>query len=163
MRGGESCFAGGTPPGVCHGRGRRGRPRPARHAPAARYLAIANAGNRRLDAAFGRLQRRDRNRLAAAEADLRDAAATERWFDRRLLQIVFPPRTEQAARLLHRVNQARAALTTAAAASTSVRQLHAYQRRLTAANRPVEDAVKTIRRQLGLPPSRQAELRRNGA
>jgi len=125
---------------------------PARRALAARYLAIANAGNRWLDDAFGRLQRRDRNRLAAAEADLRDAAATERLFDRRLLQIAFPPRTEQAARLLYRVNQARAALTTAAAASTSVRQLHAYQRRLTAANRPVEQAVKTIRRQLGLPP-----------
>jgi hypothetical protein len=125
---------------------------PARRALAARYLAIANAGNRRLDAAFGRLQRRDRNRLAAAEADLRDAAATERLFDHRLLQIAFPSRTEQAARLLYRVNQARAALTTAAAASTSVRQLHAYQRRLAAANRPVEQAVKTIRRQLGLPP-----------
>lgn len=124
----------------------------ARRALAARYLAIANAGNRRLDAAFGRLQRRDRNRLAAAEADLKDAAATERLFDRRLLEIAFPPRTEQAARLLYRVNQARAALTTAAAQSTSIRQLHTSQRRLTAANRPVEEAVKTIRRQLGLPP-----------
>ena len=125
---------------------------PARRAPAARYLAIATAGNRRLDVAFGRLQRQDHNRLAAAEADLRDAAATERLFDRRLLQIAFPPRIEQVARLLYRVNQARAALTTAAATSTSVRQLHAYQRRLTAANRPVEDEVTTIRRQLGLPP-----------
>jgi hypothetical protein len=125
---------------------------PARRALAARYLAIATAGNRRLDADFGRLQRRDRNRLALAEADLRDAAATERLFDRRLRQIVFPPQTEQVARLLYRVNQARAALTTAAAASTSLRQLHAYQSRLTAANRPVEEAVKTIRRQLGLPP-----------
>jgi hypothetical protein len=125
---------------------------PARRALAARYLAIADAGNRRLDTDFGRLQRRDRNRLAAAEADLRDAAATERLFDRRLLPIVFPPETEQVARLLYRVNQARAALTTAAAASASLRQLHAYQRRLSAANRPVEQAVRTIRRQLGLPP-----------
>jgi hypothetical protein len=73
-------------------------------------------------------------------------------FDRRLLPIVFPPETEQVARLLYRVNQARAALTTAAAASASLRQLHAYQRRLSAANRPVEQAVRTIRRQLGLPP-----------
>jgi hypothetical protein len=63
--------------------------------------------------------------------------------------------------LLYRVNQARAVLTTAAAASASVRQLHAYQRRLNAANRPVEEAVKTIRRQLGLPPPRQADRRRN--
>lgn len=125
---------------------------PARRALAARYLAIANAGNRRLDVAFGRLDGRDRNRLAAAEADLRDAAATERLFDRRLLQIAFPPRTEQVARLLSWVNQARAALTTAAAAATSLRQLHTYRRRLSTANRPVEEAVKTIRRQLGLPP-----------
>lgn len=125
---------------------------PARRALAARYLAIANAGNRRLDADFGPLEGRDRNRLAAGEADLRDAAATERLFDRRLLQIVFPPATEQVARLLYRVNQARAALTIAAAASTSLPQLHAYQRRLSAANRPVEQAVRTIRRQLGLPP-----------
>jgi hypothetical protein len=125
---------------------------PVRRALAARYLAIAHAGNRRLDADFGRLEGRDRNRLAAAEADLRDAAATERLFDCRLLQIVFAPRTEQVARLLYRVNQARAALATAAAASASLRQLHAYQRRLSAANRPVEQAVRTIRRQLGLPP-----------
>jgi hypothetical protein len=31
-------------------------------------------------------------------------------------------------------------------------QLHGYQPRLTAANKPVEDAVRVIRRQLGLPP-----------
>jgi hypothetical protein len=65
---------------------------------------------------------------------------------------VFPPQTEQAARLLCRVNQARAALTAAAAASASWRQLHGYQQQLTAANKPVEQAVRTIRRQLGLPP-----------
>ena len=124
---------------------------PAQRKAAARsYLAIALPANRRLDTDFDGLKDH-RGDLAAARADLRDAAATERLFDRRLLQIAFPPRTEQAARLLYRVNQARAALTTAAAASTSVRQLHAYQR-LTAANRPVEQAVKTIRRQLGLPP-----------
>lgn len=125
---------------------------PAKRAAAARYLVIAKAGNRRLDTDFGRLERRDRNRLAAAEADLRDAAATQRLFDRRLLRIVFPPQTEHVARVLYRVNQARAQLTTTAAASTSLRQLHTYERRLAAANKPVEQAVKTIRRQLGLPP-----------
>jgi hypothetical protein len=124
----------------------------ARRALAARYLAIANAGNRRLDVDFGRLEGRDRNRLAGAQADLRDVAATERLFDRRLLRIVFPTETERVARSLYRVNQARARLTTAAMASTSLRQLHAYEQRLTAANRPVEHAVRTIRRQLGLPP-----------
>ena len=124
----------------------------ARRALGGRYLTIATAGNRRLNADFDPLEDRDRNDLARAKADLRDAAATERLFDGRLLRIVLPTETEQVARVLYRVNQARATLTTAAAASTSLRQLHAYEQRLTAANRPVEQAVRTIRRQLGLPP-----------
>lgn len=124
----------------------------ARRALGARYLEIAVSGNRRLNADFDRLEDRDRNNLGRAKADLHDAAATERLFDRRLLRIVFPARTERVARSLYTVNQARARLTTAAAASTSLRQLHAYEKRLTAANRPVEHAVRTIRRQLGLAP-----------
>lgn len=117
-----------------------------------RYLVIATAGNRRLNADFDPLEGRDRNDLARAKADLRDAAATERLFDRRLLRVVFSSETERVAHDLYRVNQARARLTTVAAASTSLRRLHAYERRLDAANRPVEQAVKTIRLQLGLPP-----------
>jgi hypothetical protein len=124
----------------------------ARRALGARYLVIATAGNQRLDADFDPLEGRDRNDLARAEADLRDAAATERLFDRRLLRIVFPSETERVVHDLYRVNQARASLTNVAAASTSLRQLHAYELRLDAANRPVEQAVGTIRRQLGLPP-----------
>lgn len=124
----------------------------ARRALAARYLVIAKAGNRRLDADFGRLEGRDKNHLAAAKAELRDVAATEQLFDRRLLKIAFPPRIELIARLLYRVNQARAMLTSAAAASTSLRQLHTFELRLDAANKPVEQAVRTLRSQLGLPP-----------
>jgi hypothetical protein len=125
---------------------------PARRALAAEYLAIARPGNRGLESAFDPLKDRDKNDLAAAKADLRRAARVERTFDRRLLRIRFPPATEAVARTLYRVNEARARLTTAAAASTSLRQLHAYQPGLDAANRPVEQAVRTIRRQLGLPP-----------
>lgn len=123
-----------------------------RRALGARYLVIATAGNRRLNADFDPLEKRDRNDLARAKADLRDAAATERLFDRRLLRIVFPSQTERVARDLYRVNEARARLTTAAAASASLRQLQAYEPRLDAANKPVEQAVRTIRGQLGLPP-----------
>lgn len=125
---------------------------PVRRASAASYLAIAQAGNKRLEIDFDQLEERDHNRLAAAKADLRDAASTERLFDQRLMRIAFPPATETVARQLYSVNQARASLTTAAAASTSLRQLHMYEPRLTAANGPVEQAVKTIRRQLDLPP-----------
>jgi len=123
-----------------------------RRALAARYLQIANAGNRRLEADIDPLTGRDRNNLVRAKADLSDAAATERLFDRRLLQIPFPPATERVARQLYRVNQARATLTAAAAASTSLRWLRSYEPALDAANGPVEQAVRTIRRQLGLPP-----------
>jgi hypothetical protein len=124
-----------------------------RQALAASYLAIAVAGNRRLDIDFGWLDGRDRSDLAAARADLRDAAATERLFDQRLAGIAFPAGTEMIARLLVLSNQARAQLTTAAAGSLSLPQLQAYRRQLTAANGPVEEAVSVIRSQLGLPPA----------
>ena len=124
----------------------------ARRALAAKYLVIAKAGNRRLEADFDPLEKRDRNDLVRAKADLSDAAATERLFDRRLLRILFPPETERVARDLYRINQARARLTAAAAAATSLAALHSYEPVLDAANAPVERAVATIRRQLGLPP-----------
>jgi hypothetical protein len=124
----------------------------ANRTPRLRYLAIAVAGNRRLEADLDPLERRDRNRLARADADLRDAAATERLFDRRLLRIAFPSRTEPVARWLYRVNEARARLTAAAAGSKSLRALDAYEQRLAAANATVEMPVRAIRRLLGLPP-----------
>lgn len=126
---------------------------PAHKTQATRYLVIARAGNDRLEDDFDPLEGRDRNHLAAARADLRDAAATERLFDRGLLRISFPPKTERVAQRLYRINQARAKLTAAAAGeSTSLPRLRGYERRMDAANVPVEQAVRTIRRQLHLPP-----------
>jgi hypothetical protein len=119
---------------------------------AARYLAIAQAGNRRLERDFDALARRDRDDLAAARADLQDIAATERLFDRRLTGIAFPPQTEKTARQLTLANQARARLTQTAASSTSLRQLHRFLPQLERANGPVEAAVQLIRSQLALPP-----------
>jgi len=127
-------------------------PSPDRRGAAARYLAIAVAGNRRLEIDFDRLDGPDRSRLSAADADLRDVAATEHLFDRRLLAIAFPPATEQVVRVLFTVNESRARLTLLAARSQSLAQLRSYHRRLAAANDPVEAAVRVIRRQLGLPP-----------
>jgi hypothetical protein len=125
---------------------------PAQQKAAARsYLAIARPANRRLETDFDGLDDH-RNDLAAAKADLRDAAATERQFDRRLLALKLPAATETVARLLVTANEARTRLTTVAAASTSLSQLHRYEPRLTAANASVEEAVRVIRSQLGLPP-----------
>jgi hypothetical protein len=119
---------------------------------AARYLAIAQPANHQLDHEFDSLKDHEGDNLAAAQADLRAAAATERRFDRQLIAITFPAPTEPFVRLLFDVNQARAALTTTAATATSLHQLRGFQPRLDAANEPVEEAVRVIRSQLGLPP-----------
>jgi hypothetical protein len=117
---------------------------------AARYLAIATIGNRGLDA-LDALAGRDRDDLAAARTDLYDAAATERRFDRGLLAIGFPSEIEGTARALIAVNESRAALTSEAAASTSLRQLLRYEMQLVTANGHVEQQVRIIRSRLGLP------------
>jgi hypothetical protein len=120
---------------------------------AARYMATARPANRELDHEFDSSDDHIKDGdLAAARADLRAAVVTERRFDRQLIALSFPPRTEPIVRLLYRVNQARAELTSTAAGVTSLRELRGYQRRLDAANEPVEDPVRVIRVQLGLPP-----------
>jgi hypothetical protein len=128
---------------------------PASQGPAsqARYMAIARPANRELDHEFDSFDDHIKDGdLPAAQADLRAAVVTERRFDRQLIALSFPPRTEPFVRLLYRVNQARAELTSTAAGVTSLPELRGYQRRLDAANEPVEDAVRVIRAQLGLPP-----------
>jgi hypothetical protein len=123
-----------------------------RQALAAKYLVIAKAGNHRLDIELGHLEGRDGRNLAAARRDLRAVAATERAFDQQLLRIAFPPATERFARFLYWVNQTRASLTVTAAGASSLPQLRSYERRMTQANEPVEQAVAIIRSQLGLRP-----------
>lgn len=136
--------AGATTAALATGAQRRGL--------AARYLRIAEEGNRRLEAELDPLTGRDRTDLAAVRRDLRAAAATEWTFNRQLLGIAFRPATERFARFLYWVNQARASLTAQAACVPSLRRLQAYERGLLRANRPVEQAVAIIRGQLGLPP-----------
>lgn len=58
--------------------------------PASQYVAIAMVGNEQLEIDFDQLSGPDRDRLNNAHADLSDASATERLFDRRLLMIAFP-------------------------------------------------------------------------
>jgi len=119
---------------------------------ARQYLAIAVAGNHHLERDFDGLRRVDHSNLASARAYLSDAAATERLFDRRLLSMSLPPSVEVVARLLVSANESRARLAEEAATSASLAQLRANEAALTAANAPVEDAVRIIRSMLGLPP-----------
>ena len=120
--------------------------------PASRYLAIAVAGNDRLEIDFDQLSGRDRDHLSNALADLRDASRTEGLFDRRLLMIAFPPAVEFIAEALYTANESRAELTAEAAMSRTLGQLGGYEPRLSAANVPVEHEVRLIRSSLHLPP-----------
>jgi hypothetical protein len=125
---------------------------PDRGTLANRDLAIARPANRRLEADFDGFDDRDRDNLAAATADLRSAAATERQFDQRLLRIELPADSAVIARLMVTAHESRARLADEAARSASLAQLRGFARRLTAANAPVEEAVRGLRAQLGLPP-----------
>lgn len=124
---------------------------PAMAHPGAAYLTIAVAGNKRLDTDFDRLHGPDRGDLAAARRDLRDIAATEHLFDERLAALRLPPGPDAWARRLISANEDRATLTMQAAVSATPAELAGYQQRLTAANVPVEQAVRAIRADLGLP------------
>jgi hypothetical protein len=124
----------------------------ARRALATQYLAIATAGNHRLDKDFDALDGADHDDLAAATADLRDIADTERTFDRQLLALALTSDTRATAMALVAANETRARLTTQTAAATTLDELHAGEPRLKAANAPVERQVEAIRRELGLPP-----------
>jgi hypothetical protein len=119
---------------------------------AAQYLRIAAPANRRLESDFDRLAGPDRDHLADALGDLRDAASTERMFDRDLLRLSLPPAVEVTAQDLVRTNESRAKLTSTLSAYRSLEQLRRNEKSLTAANAPVEQAVRSVRRQLGLPP-----------
>lgn len=119
---------------------------------ASRYAAIAGAANHRLDVAHDALDGADRDSLAAAAADLRSLARAESQFDHDLLALPLPDHIAATARALVDANQARIELTMRVAASRTLDELHAGVRQLDAADAAVEAQVRTIRRQLGLPP-----------
>ena len=123
-----------------------------REALADRYLAIAVPANHRLDHEAEGFADHERSDLAAAEADLRAEAATERGFDRRLAAIPFPPGIAAMARALIQANQSRAALTDRQARSASLARLHSFAAQRRAADAAVEFGARLIRRALALPP-----------
>ena len=120
--------------------------------PATQYLRIAEQANGRLEIDFDRLAGANRAHLASAQSDLRDAAATERMFDRDILTLSLPPAVEVTARDLVTANESRAKLTLTFSADHCLQQLGQDQAILAAANQTVEEAVRSVRRQLGLPP-----------
>ncbi len=123
-----------------------------RAALAGRYLAIARPANHRLETevdGFARSWRRD---PAAADGWLRAQAVTERWFDRRLAGIPFPPAVASIARALITANEHRIALTELEALSATVAQLRSFRGGHRSADAAVEAQVRLIRRALGLPP-----------
>jgi hypothetical protein len=123
-----------------------------RKALARRYLAIARPANHRLDHEVDGFADHQRSDLAAAEADLRAEAVTERRFDRQLAAIPFPPWIAVMARATILANQSRAALADREARSASLARLHSYAARHRAADASVEFGVRLVRQALTLPP-----------
>ena len=123
-----------------------------RKALARRYLAIAGPANHRLDHEVDGFADHQRSDLAAAEADLRAEAVTERRFDRQLAAIPFPPWIAVMARATILANQSRAALADREARSASLARLHSYAARHRAADASVEFGVRLVRQALTLPP-----------
>jgi hypothetical protein len=119
---------------------------------AAAYMAIAKPANHRLDVEVEAYADYAHDNLAAAEAALRAEAATERWFDRHLAAIKFPPAITATARALISVNEIRAAMTERQARAPSIRALISLTSDHKAADAQVEAQVRLIRAQLGLPP-----------
>lgn|SRR5215472_9786351 len=119
---------------------------------AADYLAIARPANERLDVAEDGYDDNARAHLAAAESALRAQAATERWFDAKLMKIPFPGHIAAVARALVRQNQRRATLTDIQARARSVATLLSFTAMHKSADAAVEVQVRLIRRLLGLQP-----------
>jgi hypothetical protein len=123
------------------------------HALAARYLAIAESANERLDHEVDGYEDNSRRNLSAAEADLRAQAATEHEFDRQLSRIPLPLPIAAMAQALIGANQIRIGLTRQQArSSSSLAQVRSFDHRHHAADAAVEAQVRAIRQALGLPP-----------
>jgi hypothetical protein len=118
----------------------------------AKYLAIANPANEKLDNAIDALEDDDHKDLKASAKDLTAAAAVERAFDRSLLAITWPPAIEATAKSMVAANEARADIDMQAAGSMSLAQLAGYEQDLDVGNGVVERWVTMIRTQLDLPP-----------
>jgi hypothetical protein len=123
---------------------------------AARYLAIAEPANDRLDVEVDAYADNARHNLAAAESALRAEAATEHKFDRQLAAISFPPGIEATAQALIRVNEIRVKLTLKQAAANSIAALLSFTATHNAADAELEAQVRFIRSELGLPPPKSS-------
>jgi len=115
-------------------------------------MAIARPADRRLETEVDGYSDDARDDLTGAQADLRAEAATERWFDRRLLRIGFSPAIAAIARAMVQVNVRRIKLTERQAQASSISELRSLESRHKAADAAVEADVRAIRRALGLPP-----------
>jgi len=119
---------------------------------AASYMAIARPANHRLEVAVDSYNRLSRTNFAVAKADLREEAATESWFDRRLLKIAFPPAILAVAIALVRANYQRIDLTRLQSRATNIAKMLAFNGQHAVADAAVEAQVRIIRKDLGLPP-----------
>jgi hypothetical protein len=148
---------------------------------ASHYQAIATPATQQLNTEMAAYAANERDNLAAAEADLSAAVATEQAFDNSLAAMTFTPQNKHTADVLIqnatsdsttvplasalftpqltavadaliRANQALAALLAQQARSSSLTQLRSFNYRVQVADEAVQAGMKLILRALHSPP-----------
>lgn len=116
------------------------------------YAAITTPASQQLTTDMAAYTADEGKNLAAAEAALTAAVASEHAFDASLAGIQLPPAITPLANALIRANQARAALTGQQAQSSSLTQLRSFDQRVQVASAAVQTDMKLLGTAIATPP-----------
>jgi hypothetical protein len=122
------------------------------HMLASHYMAIANPVSQQLNTDAAAYTANEGHNLAAAEAALTAAAASEHAFDTSLAAMTFPPTVAPIAKALIRAEQARAKLTAVQARSSSLTQLRSLNHQVQVASAAAQTEMTLISKALDSPP-----------
>lgn len=116
------------------------------------YTAITTPASQQLSTDMAAYTADEGKNLAAAEAALTAAVASEHAFDASLAGIELPPAITPLARALIRANEARAGLTAEQSQSSSLTQLRSFDHRVQAASAAVQTEMKLLGTAIATPP-----------
>ncbi|HTS96793.1 MAG TPA: hypothetical protein VMI33_09235 [Streptosporangiaceae bacterium] len=115
------------------------------------YTNLADPADHALTAEVDGYALDEHHNLAAAKLDLSKVVKTQASFDNQLGEITFPPAPDPHVDLLIAADQKRIKLFKLQMQATTLRKLRAFDARDEAANAAVEEQVRIIRQDLGLP------------
>jgi hypothetical protein len=117
------------------------------------YTNLAAPADRAVTADLAGYSNNMHSNLAAAKLYLQKQVQAETSFDNQLGDITFPPAPDPHVDLLIAADQKRIKLIKLQMQAKALRKLRAYNAQDLAANAIVEEQVKIIRQDLGLPPA----------